>query len=690
MTPRGNGDVESQGVDLLKKPKYKPDEIPSNVSSEEQLIKLPIEYLSENPAKPLQHVGSKATDQVQEYALNPLKYSVIFILLVELLERFAFYGINYTQTAYLTGSYNRDWNSGMSSVEASSLVSISTAIAYTAPFIGALLADCVLGDYWVIILGMAVLYTPGLELIQLTTIPHLFGDQFPTSLLNFGLLLLWPVGAGMIKSVVNIFGAKQYHPVLQTALIETYYVNFYMCINVGALVGGIVVPVVAQHDIIKAYAIPVAMLSAGLLIFVSFNGRYVRRKPQGDLLQALGALRALVSCTNGVENTYASVCSADNTINKSVDFLEDPRGFLRGPAYQAQQLRRVMMISALIIPFNVAYSQMATAFILQGTVMKTALYGTIDAAMINNCDAISVLICGFVVGTYFYPALAARDIKIFTTYKFALGSFCGMMAIAWALFLEYRIHAKYQATGEKVNVLWLSFSYFLIGAGEVFAISAAYEVAFAVAPKSQKALSSAINLFCIGGLPNLVCMGLYQLCSKWFMNAEGNANIENIHEYSEAQVYNYYWVLLLIALFGTLVNMIPAVRDWVANVEQEAVQRKLFQAAEGDGKTSARKGLSKLLKEQRSTSMTAATSDEDAVSEQLVGSMTTIKLNAQHGPKNKVIPPDIPRPPVIGTPNKVSFRVKRSPKVKSARRSTREFVLLNRFGSQYGSTDVYR
>jgi POT family proton-dependent oligopeptide transporter len=701
----GGGGPEAE-ESFLNVRKYRQDELPSNVNTKEQLMKLPIEYLSENPARPLQHmVESSCTssnnklaiadapenrqEEVHEYALNPLTYSVILILTVELLERFAFYGINYTQTSYLTGAYNKDWNSGMTSVEASSFVSISTAVAYTAPFIGALLADCVLGDYWVIILGMAFLYTPGLVLIQMTTIPHLFGPNFPTNLLSFGLLLLWPVGAGVIKSVVNIFGAKQYHPVLQSALIESYYVNFYMCINVGALVGGILVPLVAQHDIVTAYAIPVFMLAGGVCLFVSFSGRYVKRKPQGNLPQALGALRALFFRSTTNVNNAGRAPASEAFGGEERTGHEVPSIILMGAAYQAQQLRNVMIISALVVPFNVAYSQMATIFIVQGTVMQDALWGNIDAAMMNNCDAISVLICGVLVGTYFYPALAAQDIKIYTTYKFALGSLCGMLAIAWALVIEYYIHYKYAATGQKVSILWLSFSYFLIGAGEIFAISAAYEVAFAVAPKEQKALSSAINLFCIGGVPNLVCMTLFKLCAHWFTNADGNANIEDIRQYSEAKVYNYFWVLLGISFFGTAVNMLPSVRDWVADVEQQVVHRKAALAAMEEDEDAEPGEKRKLLDKKRMTSMTAPPSDEEeSEGEPLVNSITRLRINPAAAGNGKPPARATPRPP-IGTPNKVSLHVKRKerPQKKLAKQK-REFVLLNRFGSQYGSTNA--
>jgi POT family proton-dependent oligopeptide transporter len=121
-------------------------------------------------------------------------------------------------------------------------------------------------------------------------------------------------------------------------------------------------------------------------------------------------------------------------------------------------LLTILRISMLIIPFNIAYSQMATTFIVQGTVMRKA-FGWIDAATMNNADAMSVLLCGHLVGSYFYPALANRGIKIPTTYKFAIGSTLGSCAIAWALFVEYMIHSTYSQTGQQISILWQTVSY---------------------------------------------------------------------------------------------------------------------------------------------------------------------------------------------------------------------------------------
>lgn len=507
------------------------EELPTNVSSPSQVHDLPPECKSGDPMRPLFYIDEYNIPH--KYHLKPMFYSVIFILLVELLERFSFYGINYTQTSYLTGVYNKQWNAGLASVTASSYVSVSVAIAYTAPFIGAYLADQVLGDYNSILFGALLFYLPGLFLIALTTVPGLLGDEFNSGALRIGLLCLWPVGTGIVKSIVNIFGAKQYHPLLQSSLIESYYVSFYGCINIGALAGGILVPILAQTNITLAYFIPVIMLSCGVTLFVIGTPRYVRSRPSHRKKKKLAS----------------SIPSPPSSFSFATTF----------------------MIGFLIIPFCIAYSQMATTFIVQGTVMKKA-FGWIDAASMNNADAVSVLLFGYLIGSMFYPELAKRNIKIPTTYKFAIGSALGAMAIACALMVEYKIHSAYENTKEQVSVLWQVFSYTLIGIGEIFAVSSAYEVAFTTAPPERKAQASAVNLFCVGGLPNFLCIALYHIGARWFTNSRGTTEISDLEDYVSAHVYKYFFVLLLICFFGVGVNLLPAVKNWVASIEEEAAE----------------------------------------------------------------------------------------------------------------------
>jgi hypothetical protein len=98
----------------------------TSVSTIEQLQYLPLVFLSSKPAnthsnnasnpnnptssamtayddRPLVHIDEHGHEYT--YYLKPMTQSVLYILLIEMMERFAFYGINYTTTAYLTGEY---------------------------------------------------------------------------------------------------------------------------------------------------------------------------------------------------------------------------------------------------------------------------------------------------------------------------------------------------------------------------------------------------------------------------------------------------------------------------------------------------------------------------------------------------------------------------------------------------------
>lgn len=331
-------------------------------------------------------------------------------------------------------------------------------------------------------------------------------------------------------------------------MIERYYVLFYLFINIGACVGGIVVPIVAQFNATAAYFIPAATITLALIIFLFGSPRYVRTKPDKTVLfQSLNILGRSVVCKPSIGMEKSKVSNGGRY----------PDAFVDG----VKQLLFVILISALTVPFQVVYAQMATTFIVQGTVMKPA--GVIDASMMQNADPLSVLFFGLLIGNILYPALEKRGLHISTSHKFAIGTFSALLAVTCALIIEYQIHATYAATGKSISVLWQFFSFFFVGAGEIFAVSAAYEATFVVAPKEQKALASAINLFMIGGLPNFICMGLDNAARPWFETSDGYGNITTLAAYSETNIQNFWFTLMGIAVAGIAINLLPPVKNWV-------------------------------------------------------------------------------------------------------------------------------
>ena len=61
--------------------------------------------------------------------------------------------------------------------------------------------------------------------------------------------------------------------------METFAFASDASINLGALCGILIIPIVAQYDVTIAYSIPVAMLGTAVLLFVAWTPHYVIAKP---------------------------------------------------------------------------------------------------------------------------------------------------------------------------------------------------------------------------------------------------------------------------------------------------------------------------------------------------------------------------------------------------------------------------
>jgi len=525
-------------------------DLPNDVSTNDQLALLPEKYLSTDPKRPLLLTSSKG--EKFTYALRPLMFSVLAILTIEAMERMSFYSINNTEANYLIGEYSPNWNPNMSTNSASQFMSGANALTYTIPLLGGILADGIFGDYWSIVLGVSLFYIPGYILTWLTTFPDLFGTTFNTNVLRAGSLILIPVGAGLIKCCVNVFGGKQYHPILQADQIEQYYLLFYVAINVGAALGTIVVPILAQHSMEKAYAVPVFGFIIGFAVFLAFSKRYVRRPPESQAL--FGTLKLIGNSTIRCKSLNASKKSNGGSIPDSV-------------VGGVKRLLVIAPVSMLTLPFNIAYNQMSSIFLFQGNAMRTVAF--IDSSFMSNFDSFSVLIAGAIVGTFLYPALEKRGMRLSLATKISIGTFSGALSMLMAIIIQIKIHHAYLKDGSEISILWQILSYSFIGIGEVFAISTCYEAAFTIAPKEQKALASAIQLFFSSGLSNYICIGLAAIFKPWFQDKDNENKLE---AWANSGMTKYFWVLFGIMIFGTIFTLIPAVRNWLESLREDAIE----------------------------------------------------------------------------------------------------------------------
>ena len=418
---------------------------------------------------------------------KPLLKVCSFILLQEMCERMAFYGLMPTLKGFLRDSY------GFDDTARNSFVSLFSGLTYVFSILSAILADTVLGIYNTILV-FSGMYMLGLILLVISAIPDV-NQVWMVYLALYGLL---GVGAGGIKSCVSVLGGQQYSPVDQKEQLTTFFTLFYAAINVGALIGGFVVPIVIKEaNYFVAYLIPAIAFAAATVVLVLGSKRYVLMKPQGSVV-----LKIVKVIYHGAGKLSLNKCRESQGGTFEDHFIDD-----------AQSLFSLVPFFALVIPFNICYIQIFTGFESQSAKMYSSLFGwEMPYAWMVNIDPISVILGSLFVDKVLFPALRNKNLMPSILNRFVIGFCCGVISNLCAMGVEFLVLGG--GEGE-VSIWWQVPQFAFIAFGEIFIISTSYEVAYTKSPDSLKAVASAFNLvgFAVAGF---IAAALIQVCKPWF------------------------------------------------------------------------------------------------------------------------------------------------------------------------------
>ena len=452
-----------------------------------------------------------STGTTHNYYQRPLLKVCSFILIQEMCERLAFYGIMPTLKQFLKKRY------GFEGTESNSFVMLFNGICFMCAFLSAILADTVLGIYRTILVFSAV-YMAGLALLCVSAINGI--DQLWMVYLSlFGLL---SVGAGGIKSCISVLGGQQYSPVDQKEQLTTFFTLFYASINVGAMVGGFTVPIVIQEtgdNYFIGYLIPAIAFAVATVVLVLGSKRYILMTPQGsavmEILRVIGA---------GTKKMSLNACRKSRGGVFEDHFIDDAKSFFS-----------LIPFFAMVIPFNITYYQIFSGFESQSEKMASYMFGwKMPHEWMVNIDPIAVILGSLVVDKFIFPVLRKKDKMPSVMIRFAVGYCFGVLANLCALGVELLV--KDVETG--TVSIWLQVPQFaFVAFGEIFIFSTSYEVAFTKSPEALKAVASATNLvgFAIAGFTG---SALFQVCGPWL---KGNH-------------YDYYFALFtgICAIFAIL------------------------------------------------------------------------------------------------------------------------------------------
>uniref|UniRef100_A0ABK0LVE4 Solute carrier family 15 member 3 n=1 Tax=Rattus norvegicus TaxID=10116 RepID=A0ABK0LVE4_RAT len=463
------------------------------------------------------------------------------VLLVEMLERAAFFGVTSNLVLYLN-SLNFNWDGE----HASRATLLFLGASYLLAPVGGWLADVYLGRFLAISLSL-LLYLAATGLL-LTTITddgrRSFCGEMPELPLKpacpsancqgswsspycattlYLVLLLLALAASSVRSNLTSFGADQVMDLGRDAT-RRFFNWFYWSINLGAILSLLVVAFIEQNiSFLQGYSIIVGLVGLAFFIFLIATPVFITKPPTGSQVSSMLNL-AFQNCCPGWQ--WWRRPSSRNS--EGAHLLPDQRSNQPGPSPQEdmanfQVLLKVLPVMVTLVPYWMVYFQIPEAWLLLANVAVILILVPVKDHLID-------------------PLLLRCKLLPSALQKMALGMFFGFTSIIVAGVLE-KERLQYIAANQTVpqligkdlyyaaplSIWWQIPQYLLIGISEIFASIPGLEFAYSEAPRSMQGAIMGI-FFCLSGVGSLLGSGLVALLSLpggWMYCPKDFGNINN-------------------------------------------------------------------------------------------------------------------------------------------------------------------
>ncbi|MCJ1338699.1 peptide transporter ptr2 [Bachmanniomyces sp. S44760] len=453
--------------------------------------------------------GDEPTEEEKatlRHVADKLPWSAFLVAMIELCERFAYYGLSGPFQNYIQNSYHDPSGVpgaiGKGQQAATGLNDFFQFWCYVTPIGGAIIADQYLGKYNTI-LYFAFIYLVGIIVLFCTSLPVAIENGASFGGLIAAMIIIG-IGTGGIKSNVSPLIAEQYrgtHMTIRTekngervivdpgVTIQRIYMVFYLCINVGSLSSIATTEMEKNIGFWSAYLLCLCMFVVGILVLIAGRRFYIVRPPKGSVV--LNAFKAMwIGLMNGFRMEAAKPSYQEEYGRKYKTPWND---------LYIEEIKRALLacqVFAFYPIYWVVYSQMLNNFISQAAVME--LHG-IPNDIMQNIDPITIIIFIPICDYFFYPALRKIGIKFKPITRITWGFFLGAASMAYAAIVQHLIYAAppcynaplaCDASGgtepNHVHVAVQTPAYLLIGLSEIFASITGLEYAFTKAPPSMK------------------------------------------------------------------------------------------------------------------------------------------------------------------------------------------------------------
>jgi len=470
---------------------------------------------------------------------DTIPWNAYLIAIVEMAERFSFYGSSVVFTNFIqwplppgsrTGAGFKNGQSGALGLGQRASTGLTTFYqfwCYITPLYGAYIADTYLGRYNTVCIAV-VIAVIGHIIMIVSAVPGVI-DSSHGAVACFSIsLIVTGLGTGLFKSNISPLVAEQYRrkklfvetrhgervivdPVLT---VSSIYMYFYFLINVGALIGQIAMTYAEKYvGFYLAYTLPTAIFLCCPIILWIGRKRYIRSPPTGSILPTCWRLWRYAARGKWSLNPVKSYRQLT-----APDFWENakPSKQINKPAWMTfddawvDEVARGLKACGVFWWFPVywlTYGQLTTNLISQAATMTT--HG-VPNDILANLDPLALIILIPICDLFIYPFFRRVGINFTALKKIAWGFGTGAGAMVWAAVVQHYIykttpcHNNYASECldsdgnllvSPLNVWIQTGSYVLIAVSEIFASITGLEYAFTKAPVNMRSLVMAVFLF---------------------------------------------------------------------------------------------------------------------------------------------------------------------------------------------------
>ncbi|XP_010269378.1 PREDICTED: protein NRT1/ PTR FAMILY 5.4-like [Nelumbo nucifera] len=522
---------------------------------------------------------------LQQESSNGGWRSAIYIIGVEIAERFAFYGMLGNLITYLTDVL------GEATATSAKNVNIWVGISTLLPLLGAVIADSFLGRLRTIFFS-SIIYLMGLLMLTLSVSVEI-ATQFRRQLFFLSLYIV-SVGEGGHKPCVQTFGADQFSedgPEEKKAK-SSFFNWWYFGMSGGSMAATLVVPYVQDNvGWAVGYGITTVAMAIALALFLLGRRTYQRQEPNGSPLTRVAQVFVAAGrkwrlsagwkdgqgqgVVNNIEegdvgsgmdaqpkssrslaptNQFRFLDKA--TIIDDVDLSSNGRNNWR--LCTVTQVEEVKLLLRLVpiwfsgLMFAVVYAQINTFFTKQGRTMDRRIGSKfhVPPASLQVSITLTIILSVPIYDRALVPIarkLTGIPSGVTMLQRIGIGLFLSIVGMVVAGLVEARrIHISEEhglleqpKITLPMSIWWLLPQYIIWGVSDVFAAIGLTELFYDQMPDDMRSIGSAafLSMFGVGSLLSSFLISIVQAISSKYGDEWLGNNLNKAH------LDYYYWLL---------------------------------------------------------------------------------------------------------------------------------------------------